>query len=304
MSPCWICGSGGIREFLPARLTREARAEDLKSSDSRYGTTARIVECLACGFRFADPLPAPDLLALYGASQDPEYSEEEKGRVLTFRRIVKECRGFRPAARTLLDVGAGTGLLCRVAGDAGLEAWGVEPSGWGVRQARAKGGVRILQGSLPHPELSGKKFDIVTLIDVLEHLPNPLELLEAVGAALSPGGLVVIVTPNTRSLSARLLGRRWWHYRVAHVGYFDPETLSKALARSGLVPLAWRPHARSFTVGYLAKRMERYLPAGWLRRVLARQAILGGFFGRRMVLDLHDSMACYAHQPWPEETRR
>jgi len=222
---------------------------------------------------------------------------------LTFCRIVKECRSFRPEARTLLDVGAGTGLLCRVAGEAGLEAWGVEPSGWGVRQAKAKGVARILQGSFPHPELSGKKFDIVTLIDVLEHLANPLTLLEAVVAALNPGGLVAIVTPNTRSLSARLLGRRWWHYRVAHVGYYDPETLSKALERSGLVPLAWRPHARSFTVGYLAKRMERYLPAGWLRRALERQAMGRKLFSRRIVLNLHDSIVCYAHHPSRQEAR-
>jgi SAM-dependent methyltransferase len=303
MGECWLCGSTRNREFLPDGQNARLRVEDLKSSDCRYGRTARIVGCLACGFRFADPLPAPALLSYYEACEDPEYAEEEEGRALSFRHVVKECRSLMPEARTLLDVGAGTGLFCRVAREEGLEAWGVEPSEWAVKQARVRDGVTILRGSIPHPGLIGRKFDIVSLMDVLEHVSTPLEILSDAAEALNPGGFLVIVTPDTRSLSARLLGRRWWHYRLAHVGYFDSATLARALRRSGLEPVAWKSHARSFSVGYLLKRLECYLPTGWLRALVARSRRGRILFRRTLVLNLRDSILCYARKPPGKETR-
>src|SRR5262245_7487442 len=72
---CWLCGSQRRREFLPSTLGEGVTSEDMKISDSHYGRTARLVECLECGFRYADPLPAADLVALYEGLVDPEYRE-------------------------------------------------------------------------------------------------------------------------------------------------------------------------------------------------------------------------------------
>src|SRR5437867_8145970 len=127
MSPCWLCGSPESTELLPATIGGGLTSGDLKISDSHYGRTARIVECLACGFRYADPLPSADLLGLYSGLVDQEYNEGSAGRIRPFRRILERCLTLFPEARTVMDVGASTGLLCLAAQERGLEAVGVEP---------------------------------------------------------------------------------------------------------------------------------------------------------------------------------
>ncbi|MCI0567316.1 MAG: class I SAM-dependent methyltransferase [Acidobacteria bacterium] len=272
----------------------------MKISDLHYGRTARIVECLRCGFRYADPLPAPDLIRLYEDLVDSEYSEGSEGRIRPFRRIVKRCRALLPQACTLVDVGAGIGLMCLAAREEGLDAWGVEPSAWAVEVGRKVHGLNLLRGTFPHPDLVGKRFDIITVIDVIEHLPEPLTLLREVHAALNPGGLAVVTTPNVRSLAARILGRRWWHYRMAHVGYFDRATMADALRRVGLALETSEPYVWFMTLGYLSTRLQRYLPVGPFQRALTRTATGRALLQKLIPVNPGDSVTYYARKAGKE----
>jgi 2-polyprenyl-3-methyl-5-hydroxy-6-metoxy-1,4-benzoquinol methylase len=270
---------------------------DLRISDSHYGRTARIVECEACGFRFADPLPSSELVRLYAELEDPDYSAGSEGRIRPFRRILRRCLRMAPGARTVLDVGAGIGLLCRAARELGLEATGVEPSSWAVKMASALEGVEVLQGSYPHPALQGRRFDILTLIDVIEHVTDPLGLLRNLAAALNPGGILVVTTPDASSLAARLLGRRWWHYRVAHVCYFNRQTMRSALQNTRLSLERQERYTWHFSVGYVAERLERYLPVGPLRRKLSTTSWGRSIFSWTVPVNLHDSTTYYSRKP-------
>ena len=141
----------------------------------------------------------------------------------------------------------------------GLEAVGVEPSRWSVQVAQQHG-LEVVEGVLPHPALEDRLFDAATLIDVIEHVPNPVDLLRHCAERLRPGGGLLVVTPDVRSLVARLMGSRWWHYRLAHIGYFDRETLARALAEAGFVLVSIARPAWFFEVSYLYARLRRYLP--------------------------------------------
>ena len=90
--------------------------------------------------------------------------------------LVRTVRTLHPTAKTALDVGAATGLLVAAARRDGLEAIGVEPVARS-RGAREQNGVPVLTGVLPHPKLMGRRFDIVFLVDVIEHVANPVDLL-------------------------------------------------------------------------------------------------------------------------------
>lgn len=296
MTGCWICGHAGSREILASSLAAPVTSHDMKISDSHYGRTARIVECVACGFRYADPLPAPDLVTLYAALEDPDYLEGSEGRTEPFRRILARCRAIRPDAGTLLDIGAGAGLMCVAAREQGLQATGVEPSRWGVEAARSRHQVDVLEGVFPHPELRGRRFDLITLIDVIEHVSDPLGLLRDIHGALESGGLAVITTPDAGSLATRLLGRRWWHYRVAHVCFFTRRTMGEALRRAGLEVVATQPYVWVFTIGYLAERLERYLPVGGPRRALGRTSLGRAIYRRRIPVNLHDSITYFVRK--------
>jgi len=85
-------------------------------------------------------------------------------------------------------------------------------------------------------------------------------MLRDAAALLKPGGALLVVTPDVSSVAARVMGRWWWHYRVAHVGYFNRTSMAKAMREVGLqiefdTFATWR-----FPASYLAERFGRYLP--------------------------------------------
>jgi SAM-dependent methyltransferase len=205
------------------------------------------------------------------------------------RRLLDTGLRARPGARSLLDVGAASGLLVAEARARGLDAVGVEPSGALRDTARARHGVELLAGVLPHPALDGRRFDLVFLVDVLEHVADPIGLLRECARRLAPAGILVVVTPDAGSVAARLLGRRWWHFRLAHVGYFNRRSLARAVERAGLVTVAVRRAKWYFAVDYLATRLEEYLPLGWLTRLARRSGAGRALFSRTVPLDLRDS---------------
>ena len=62
--PCPLCSRTEARVWKASSVDGDLVPEDLAITDSRYGTTLAILECSACGFRFADPRAVPDLVAL------------------------------------------------------------------------------------------------------------------------------------------------------------------------------------------------------------------------------------------------
>jgi 2-polyprenyl-3-methyl-5-hydroxy-6-metoxy-1,4-benzoquinol methylase len=118
-----------------------------------------------------------------------------------------------------------------------------------------------------------KQFDFITLIDVIEHICDPIGMLRQCSSLLNNNGKLLIVTPDSASLVARLLGYRWWHYRIAHISYFNITTLKFALAASGLQVIAVKRPRWWFTLDYLCERLLNYLPnvilprGKWLEKI-------------------------------------
>ncbi len=95
--------------------------------------------------------------------------------------------------------------------------------------------------------------------------------------------------PTWGSLARRLLGKRWWHFRLAHVGYFDAASLTAACGRAGLSVVDSLRAKWFFRVSYLAERLLRYLPLGAAERLL-HTTRLGRRVGESvMPLNLFDS---------------
>lgn len=266
---CWVCGSAELSLAKPADLVRDLESRDFAISDAHYGRTGEIHACGECGFLQCSDLT--DVLGFYESLEDEAYDDTRAARELQARRLLERIRATRAGGR-LLDVGAGSGTLVAEAAAQGYRAEGVEPSVWLQRRAAARG-LAVELGTLPHPKLEGP-YDVVTLIDVVEHVPDPIGLLARAREVTAPGGVVAVVTPDVRSLAARLLGFRWWHFRVAHVGYFCESTLRLALERAGLGAARLSRPAWYFPADYLVERVETYLPAAlrippprWLGRI-------------------------------------
>jgi len=285
---CWVCGGERLRAVRPSQLAEPARSRDFAITDAGYGRTGALERCEACSFLQCSELA--DALGYYEELEDPGYEASRPARALQMRRLLEAVgrrSGWAPGAR-LLDVGAGSGILVEEARSLGLRAHGIEPSTWLHERARRRE-LPVELGTLPHPALPGP-FDVVTLVDVIEHVSDPVGLLRESCRVLAPGGEVVVVTPDLGSWAPRLLGWRWWHFRVAHIGYFDRSTLDRALRAADLAPVRVSRPSWVFDARYLIARLGRYLPG---RRELPAPRIAERL---RFPLNLRDSLLAVARR--------
>ena len=186
--PCNVCGSAASTQVYASRLPdlpdRDVQ-EIFACTSSAYGECGPIVRCNACGFMYQNPQPDPSwILSAYEEVVDTRYDDEREGRVHTFSREIQQLARFTEPGR-LLDVGSHVGVFVEVAGGMGWQAEGVEPSRWAAELARSRG-LAVTCGTLDDLEAGHESYDLVTLWDVIEHLPDPLAELRRLGALVGP----------------------------------------------------------------------------------------------------------------------
>jgi 2-polyprenyl-3-methyl-5-hydroxy-6-metoxy-1,4-benzoquinol methylase len=225
--------------------------------------------CEGCGLQTLDPQPDDETLSqiyrqeYYDAwgIQDDEATTRDMKRA-TFERLIRPIRTGLGEKPRLLDCGAATGYLMEVAAEAGMEPYGVELSEFGAgRIAEKFGPERVFCGPFEESSFEGvdrEFFDVITMIDFIEHVRDPAAILAKAHRLLRPGGRILMLTPNAASLSRRLMGPRWLHYKVEHLFYFTPTGLSRCLERSGFtrtrVSAAWK----MMNIHYVAHQLARY----------------------------------------------
>jgi len=268
---CPLCQCRDIALFKKGTVVPEKIcAADFKITDSHYGTRWTFFSCPDCGFVFANPAPAQDEIAhFYAALADEEYSQEGEGRGRNFSTILRRLRPYAPAGSALLDVGAASGIFLNLARNVGYRVAGIEPSAALVADAKRLYGLELFCGTVEQ-FIANEKFSVITLLDVLEHVTDPGAFLAALNGFLSPGGMLVIVTPDIGSLAARIMGGRWWHYRVAHLNFFNRRSLDRLLQDHGFEIALRKRFAWNFSAYYLLTRVFPFLKGKALQRPLKK----------------------------------
>jgi 2-polyprenyl-3-methyl-5-hydroxy-6-metoxy-1,4-benzoquinol methylase len=252
---CWICGAQSWRLFKESTLRGNISPDDFKITDARYGHTGRIEECKSCGFKQVTDVDS--VLKFYESLEDSAYDQGREQRGLQARKIIEALLPYKKGGR-LLDVGAASGILLEQAAKLGFTGEGVEPSRSLAKSAQ-DAGLKVHLGVFPHPAVQGA-YDVISLVDVIEHVPIPIPLLKDIAAHLKPDGIGVLTTPDVESFVARRLGPRWWHFRVAHIGYFSKKTMRQALDAAGLEIIEMTSPAWYFTYEYACERAMVYFP--------------------------------------------
>ena len=285
---CPLCQGGRISPFRKGTIDPQAiSSADFRITDSRYGSRWALDSCRDCGFVFANPLPDGEAIAgFYSALADEEYSQEDEGRGRNFSLILERLRCLAPAGASLLDVGAASGIFLNLARGAGFRVAGVEPSAALVAEAESRYGLKLFRGTAEQYP-TGETFQVVALLDVLEHVPDPAALLGSLARLMAPGALLVVVTPDIASLAARIMGGRWWHYRVAHVNFFSRRSLTRLLADHGFTIVQTRRFAWHFSLHYLLSRLLPLRRGSPLQKPLERL---------HLKLQLFDSLEVYARK--------
>jgi 2-polyprenyl-3-methyl-5-hydroxy-6-metoxy-1,4-benzoquinol methylase len=195
----------------------------------------------------------------YADAEDSVSVREEEGQVETARRALALIETHVPPGR-VIDIGCWTGSFLVAAAERGWNGVGLEPSSWGARRAQERG-VDARVGDLFDHDVAHAQFHLAVMCDVLEHLLDPTDALARVTELLEPQGVICLTVPNAGSLTARILGRRWWSVLPMHLQYFTPRSLRLLLERSGYVVLNMGTHAKVFSVRYYAERLAGYSPA-------------------------------------------
>ncbi len=151
-------------------------------------------------------------------------------------RFLRTLRKLKPSG-LLLDVGFGTGEFLKVA-EREYHAYGVEVSSYGIRMARARIHARLLCASAMALPFRRESFDVVTTLDLLEHLPDPGEAVVEVWRVLKRGGISLITTPNVDSVAIGWQKGEWCGYSdPTHVSLLPPEKWLTIIRNCGLIPI-------------------------------------------------------------------
>ena len=111
--------------------------------------------------------------------------------------------------RSFLDVGCGMGMYLIAAQRLGFEVLGFEPSSNHARVATQHFQLPVIADYFSADRVAGKKFDLIVLSHVIEHIFDPKAFLQELVGVLKPGGALVVITPNNDSFVARTLGKSW-----------------------------------------------------------------------------------------------
>jgi len=202
-----------------------------------------IVECSRCGLQYVGQNPEDiDFATLYsesyytggGGQVFADYVGEERARRASARRKLRSMRLRTPRSGRLLDVGCAAGFFL-VEARRYFEPQGVEISEFSSGVARERFGLDVFTGTLQDAKFTADSFDVITMWDVVEHLPDPKTVLIEASRVLRPGGSLVLTTGDVGSRYARRAGPNWhlleppWHQY-----YFSRATMSAMGAAAGL----------------------------------------------------------------------
>lgn len=224
--------------------------------------------CPQCCLECIDPQPDDTvLLQIYGEKYYEAWglstSEPlvKKIKQQTFARYLSLLPKPLPGDR-LLDCGAATGYLVELAAQKDWDAYAIEISKFGADACRKILGVdHVHHGDIDDAQFTANPeglFEVITMIDFIEHLRDPRALLRWAQAHLSQGGHLLLVTPHVGSYSHHLMGTRWTHYKIEHLWYFNRNNLSTLLREIGFTIIFAKAAPKKLSLQYVFHQFSIY----------------------------------------------
>ena len=165
---------------------------------------------------------------------------------------------------TALDVGCASGSFLRVLSQKGWDVKGIELDQDMLENVKQQG-YDVSNTPLEHYDSSTNLpagqagFQLITLFDVIEHLPYLNKDLEKLSGLLDNKGSIVLVTPNIKSMQHRLLGSKWFQFKPReHIYYFSPKTLEQVVKPYNLKIKHVLPCGQYADFSFLHNRLNKY----------------------------------------------
>ena len=218
---CYLCGNDAAEELFRKQGLRFVRCE--------------------CGLVYMNPRPnalALERLYAFESAANDAWVEvllsdaEEEFQSGDFAHLLDLIAQHQPSGR-LLDVGCSIGRFLHLAQERGYDAEGLELGERAARIARERYGVEVREETLAKAGFADGTFDVISLVEVLEHLPQPREILQELRRILRPGGVAMLGVPNAASLGVLVLASEARTFNRNHLIFFNEETLETLLRQEG-----------------------------------------------------------------------
>ena len=218
-----------------------------KGEDFEYHTspdTFSAMQCNACGLVYLNPRPTiNEFEKIYPSTYHAyNFSKKNFGFVYKIRsrleawRLLNHCRNLPDDAR-ILDVGCGDGFHLNLLRKFGKKTWSLEGVDIDNRavEAAIRSGVKAHLGTVEEIDLPHENYDLVFMIQTIEHVEKPDEVLRAIHKLLRKGGRLVIVTDNTDSIDFNFLKGGYWggYHFPRHWNLFNRRSVSKLAEKTG-----------------------------------------------------------------------
>ncbi len=197
--------------------------------------------CTGCGLIRTDPMPTPAEVTDYYnniyrwdyqlVSSKPSRRHMNRSRALAAFRLEYLAPALHAGAR-ILDFGCGAGQFLGMASEK-YSVLGIEPGRDYAKYARETFGVEVICEMWEDVNLPKESFDVITTVEVIEHLRRPVEALRWLASLLKAGGVIYVTVPNALPTKDRETFRM---FHFAHLHNFTPTTLLWAGAVCGLEP--------------------------------------------------------------------
>jgi 2-polyprenyl-3-methyl-5-hydroxy-6-metoxy-1,4-benzoquinol methylase len=270
--PCNLCGSSEYISLI--------QGPDLLLDEKEELFT--LVKCRRCGLVFQNPRPTADEIGKYYPDDyEPFFQDTDTNWFLNKiahygvdkrSRIINSLPGRVEHSR-LLDIGCSTGLfLNTLQKENSWQVWGVEPSEYAADIARNQYNLNVYTGDLFQAKYPEGFFDVVTLWDVLEHVPNPTNTLIEISRITKPQGYLVIRIPNFDSFDAKLFGASWAGLDLPrHTYVFSKKTITKMLELRGFDVVSVKNNIGTYPTFVLSIRFwltNRHAPDGFKEKII------------------------------------
>ena len=250
---CAICNQVGdfdvvYNEYLTLESFSTATFSARRLPDRNH---YRWVKCRNCELFRSHPITEANLKQLY-ADSSFDYSRELFALRLTYKNILRKGKKKARAAESILEIGGGNGFFLEDALEMGYrEAREIEPSTDAYKKSKPSIQKNFIVDIANERNVGKCQWDAVAIFHVLDHLPNPLDVLRLSHQGLKSGGVLLLAVHNVDALSARIAKNRSPIFDVEHLYLYSPKTIKSLLQKAGFSDVTVYSYWNFYSLSYV-----------------------------------------------------
>lgn len=230
-------------------------------------TIQSLHSCKNCGVQFLDPqLSDQEIDKLYsetyyqswGIAGKNENESSKQMKIASFNLRLKKIKEY-VSDGNVLDIGCATGFYLEAAKKMNFIPYGIELSEYSSGIAKSKfGNEAIYNGTLETCKFEKGFFKCISMFDLIEHVRMPAQTLAMTSELLNKEGIIIITTPDNSSLSNKLMGKKWTHYKKEHFFYFNEQSLRYLTQQTDLKIVYVEKSKKALNLNYLHTQLNVY----------------------------------------------